>query len=484
MKKIILFLVISLIAGAIIATSLLDDQFANANSRKKINFTQTITSSQDPGIGHESNQMAFVLSPNAGTLYYGTVTFTSSDSVDVVILHEINQDDSKGQPTWTVDGKTIYGLSTIDAQSKSNSFQFTGAAIAFHRSDQKPFTVTVSVDGWIRGQTPITSQIIEPSKEISYPLSRTDIPVTIPMHSGIYNNSTTYYIITDTNDQNFSQKISEKQNWIVNTSLPLSNLKDSPIGTIYLFTNGLQGNGIYGSQEEIFSKTPQSPTYSPLNKVVEVTWKKGQNPETLHSENEVMKAKEGGRIELKDTDVILDSPQIVWSSGQMKIRDEQTTESNTNINGQIIKIDKDNLTVTFLAHRSWDHDGKTIYQIITDGIPSGPAELLGIVTTETLSSISSNSTNILYQFKNGITGNGPFGFQSNVLNSSYESQNYSPLCVINLVEWNNSENAKILENKSDIDEFMSSGKISITIAHQMNNDYLLNCPTINPLNLQ
>ena len=55
------------------------DQFADAGSRKKIHFTQTITSSQDPGQGHQNHQLALILSPNDGTLYDGSMTFTSSE---------------------------------------------------------------------------------------------------------------------------------------------------------------------------------------------------------------------------------------------------------------------------------------------------------------------------------------------------------------------------------------------------------------------
>lgn len=481
MKKIIPIILILIVTGSIVLASLFDNQFANANSRKKINFTKTITSSQDLGEGHENHQMALVLSPNTGTLYYGFLTFTSSDPVEIMILHEISKDESKGQSTWTVDGKTVYGLSLIDTQSKSGSFEFTGAALAFHRSDKKPFTITISVDGWIRGQSPEQISQIEPSKELTYPLARTTVPAKLPMHKGIYNNSTTYYIITDTSDKNYSQQITEKQKWHVSTSPLLSQTANPNIGKIYLFTNGIQGNGVFGSQDEIISKTPQSPKYSALNKVIEVTWKKGQNPEVLYSEDEVIKAKEGGRIDFKETEIIINSPQIVWSGGQMKIRDEKSSnDESPYIGGQITEIDKNGLTVTFIAHRSWDQNGKTTYQIFTDATPSGPADLMGVISSETSKDLSSNSTSILYQFKNGIASSGPLGFQPSILDNTTDSENYSPFCRINLIEWNDPENAQILENRSDIDAFLSSGKISVTVARPMNSDPIINCPSINP----
>ena len=107
MRKLIAILIIGIFATSIITVSSLSDQFADAGSRKKVHFTQTFTSSQDPGQGHENHQLSLILSPNEGTIYDGSMTFTSSEPVQIVVLHEINSNDAKGQPTWTIDGETV-----------------------------------------------------------------------------------------------------------------------------------------------------------------------------------------------------------------------------------------------------------------------------------------------------------------------------------------------------------------------------------------
>ena len=124
MKKIIIILIIGFFITGIISVSTFSDQYVDAGSTKKVHFTQTITSSQDPGLGHENHQLAVILSPNEGTIYDGSMTFTSSDLVKVVVLHEINQNDVQGQDTWTVNENTIYGLSLIDPEKTSGSFEF------------------------------------------------------------------------------------------------------------------------------------------------------------------------------------------------------------------------------------------------------------------------------------------------------------------------------------------------------------------------
>ncbi len=128
MKKIIIIIAIAIVITSIIAIPSFTEQFVDAKSLKKIHFTQTISSSQDPGKGHESHQIAIILSPNEGTLYDGSFTYTASEPVKVAILHEILTEQAKGQPTWTVDGKTMYGLSVIEPELNSGTLEFTGAA--------------------------------------------------------------------------------------------------------------------------------------------------------------------------------------------------------------------------------------------------------------------------------------------------------------------------------------------------------------------
>ena len=49
--------------------------------------------------------------------------------------------------------------------------------------------------------------------------------------------------------------------------------------------------------------------------------------------------------------------------------------------GQITEINEEEMTVTFVAHRGWGPDGKTIYYIVTDATPSGPAETMGVASS-------------------------------------------------------------------------------------------------------
>lgn len=484
LNKLQTLLIIGIFAVGIIFVSSTSDQFVDAGSRKKFHFTQTITSSQDPGQGHENHQLSLVLSPNEGTIYDGSITFTSSEPVQIVVLHEINLRESKGQPTWTVDGKTIYGLSLIDLQKNSGSFEFTGAALGLHTANFKEFTSTVSVDGWIRGQpTEVIMQKIELKKEVSSLLSRTNVPATIPMHKGIYEGNQVLYIITDGSDEDYAKIISEKQEWNIELASVLADVPENTLQKLFIFKNGVKGDGIYGFQNEVFSSTPsQESQYSALNSIIEVTWKVGQKEIEFESATDIIAAEEGGRIEFNEKRIILNTPQIIWPDGQMIVRsDKEITDEMPYSGGQIIEINEEEMTVTFVAHRGWGPDGRTIYYIVTDATPSGPAESMGVVSSPSSANLIAHSGAVdLFQFKNGIIGSGPLGFQPSIAGASLGDANYSPMWRIYLVEWNDVKSAKILETRSDIDSFHADDMLSVSIARPTNSDHIVNSPFIDP----
>ena len=478
-------MIVGILSIGLFFTSSVSDQLVDAGSRKKIHFTQTVTSSQDPGQGHENHQLAFILSPNEGTLYDGSMTFTSSEPVQIVVLHEINSQEIQGQPTWTINGNIVYGLSLIDSQKNSDSVEFTGAALALHSQNSKEFTATVSIDGWIRGQpTEITMQKIElEKKEPISLLSRTNIPVTIPMHEGIYEGNPVLYIITDASDEDYAKALSEKQGWRVEYSRAISDIPEDHLQKLFIFKNGVQGNGIYGFQDEVFSITPsQESEYGALNSVIEVIWKTGQNETVLESVADIIAAEESGRVEFHETKIVLNASQIVWSDEQMTVRsDSEITDQMSYSEGQIIEINEDEMTVTFVSHRGWGPDGKTVYYIITDATPVRPANIMGVSSSPILANLATHSSVVdSFQFKNGIKGSGPLGFQPTIFGASLHDTNYSPIWRIYLVEWNDAELAKILETRDDINAFDIDDMLSVSIARLTGNDHVINSPLIDP----
>ena len=313
-------------------------------------------------------------------------------------------------------------------------------------------------------------------------LSRANVPATIPMHQGYYDGEDVYFIITDSSDPTHAEVITENQGWQVELAPLLKNTPEEALSKTYLFTNGVEGNGVHGYQGEVFTSTPaQADVYSALTSHVHVTWNDGATPRVLDSDAMIMKAAENDEITLTPLEVVLNMPQIIWPEGQMVIKDVTLTDTTPYGGGQVLDIDTEEMNVTFIAHRGWGPDGRTIYYIVTDATPSGPAGMMGVVSSPTSASLIANSAAVdLYQFKNGLTGTGPLGFQPGIAAGAPGDANYSPMWRIFMIGWDNPENAQVLETIDDMNAYREAGLIDIGIARPMDSDHIVNCPFIDP----
>ena len=314
-------------------------------------------------------------------------------------------------------------------------------------------------------------------------LSRANVPATIPLHHGYYNGGDVYFIITDSSDPTHAEIITQNQGWQVELAPLLKNAPDEALSKTYMFTNGIEGDGVHGFQGEVFTSTPaQAEVYSALTSHVHVTWNEGVSSRVLDSEEMIMTAADNGQITLTPVDVVLNMPQIIWPEGQMMVKEDKTLTDETPYGGgQVLDIDTEEMNVTFIAHRGWGPDGRTIYYIVTDAIPSGPAGMMGVVNSPTSASLIANSAAVdLYQFRNGITGTGPLGFQPGIAAGAPGDVNYSPMWRIFMIGWDNPENAQLLETIDDMNAYREAGLIDIGIARPMDSDHIVNCPFIDP----
>ena len=314
-------------------------------------------------------------------------------------------------------------------------------------------------------------------------LSRANVPATIPLHQGYYNGEAVYFIITDSSDPTHADIITENQGWQVELAPLLANAPEDALSTTYMFTNGLEGDGVHGYQGEVFTSTPAQPdVYSALTSHVHVTWLEETDATLLDSEDAIMGAADRGLVTLTELSVVLNMPQIIWPEGQMMVKEDKTLADDTPYGGgQVLDINTDEMTVTFIAHRGWGPDGRTIYYIVTDATPSGPAAMMGVTDAPTSASLIANSAAVdLFQFRNGLTGSGPMGFQAGIAAGAPGDENYSPMWRIFMIGWEDPSNASLLETKGDIDHFKSEGLISVGLARPMDSDHIVNCPFIDP----
>jgi hypothetical protein len=125
------------------------DAMAGDSSKPKMHkstiVSKTVTSMQDPALGHESHQLAIILPPS-DMIYKGSLTYAASEPVQLVSLTgPLAEGEDNGQPIWTPDGETIFALTIVDPQTSSGTWNFAGNALAVHTKNADPFTVSYTV---------------------------------------------------------------------------------------------------------------------------------------------------------------------------------------------------------------------------------------------------------------------------------------------------------------------------------------------------
>lgn len=107
-------------------------------------MTGTTQSAQDPGMGHESHQLAVLLAPSS-EVYSGILSYSASENIQLVSLRGPVGADEKPTKTWTPDGETIFELTLVDPKNAMGSWEFSGNALAVHTMNPTEFTVSYSV---------------------------------------------------------------------------------------------------------------------------------------------------------------------------------------------------------------------------------------------------------------------------------------------------------------------------------------------------
>jgi hypothetical protein len=92
--------------------------------------------------------------------------------------------------------------------------------------------------------------------------------------------------------------------------------------------------------------------------------------------------------------------------------------------------------------------------------------------------LSSPAAVDLLQFKNGIKGSGPMGFQAGIGAANPTDSNYSPIWRISFMEWKDPSQARILETLSDITAAQQAGMLTVMPAFE--GKHVVNCPFFDP----
>jgi hypothetical protein len=306
-------------------------------------------------------------------------------------------------------------------------------------------------------------------------LTKTNIPVILPLTRGYANGHEVFYISTESSDKDLAAHLTNLTGSRVVYAQSLANTPPLALANIYAFKNGIEGTGPLGFQPNVADSEPGQTGYSPLWKIILVQWKDGVTATELKSEQEITAAIGDGRLTIEPTSMVVNCPFVKWEGGSLMTREDKTlTDQSPYGPGQVLEINTEKLQVTFVAHRGFAPDGSTIYYIATDASNPDVAKALGVTfVNKTGAATLSGASSDLWVFTNGIKGTGPMGFQVSIAGSNVGDVQYSPIWRINAATWKDTEHAKFLTTAQEISMAVSNGMLTTEIA-----GFVVNCPFV------
>jgi hypothetical protein len=109
-------------------------------------------------------------------------------------------------------------------------------------------------------------------------LSRTNVPIDIPLLKGYENGNEIYFIATDVSDEKTAADATNQTGFKVNYAPVLAQTPETVRTQAYAFTNGIAGDGPFGFQVPVTSGKPGDEGYSPLWQINLVAWNDDATP--------------------------------------------------------------------------------------------------------------------------------------------------------------------------------------------------------------
>ncbi len=185
-----------------------------------------------------------------------------------------------------------------------------------------------------------------------------DAPITMPMIDGYYNGEKVFFVHTEVSDKNMADMMSMMINFPTLHVSDLTNIPQSELSKVYVFTSGIPGSGPYGGgpfmfQIDVFDSVPGQIGYSQFRVPYLVTWNDDSTPRILTSEAEILEAESNGELTIQKTENVVNAPMMVWKSRGMEQRAsmiQRMFESMPGVDGEITNIDVDNYVVMMKLH--------------------------------------------------------------------------------------------------------------------------------------
>ncbi len=140
--------------------------------------------------------------------------------------------------------------------------------------------------------------------------------VRLPPVAGFYEGDEVFFVHPEASDPDVAGMLTEMMAGSPVLVVPeLAAVPAEARDDVYVFTNGVEGMGPFGFQPDVFPSAPGDGAYSPLRRVVLVTWRDDEDTRELHSAEDVTAAADAEELDLEETDVVINMPFLTWPDG-------------------------------------------------------------------------------------------------------------------------------------------------------------------------
>jgi len=139
--------------------------------------------------------------------------------------------------------------------------------------------------------------------------------IEIPLSKGYVDGKIAYFIATDASDEQAVKSIMNNTGFTINYAPILAQIPESQRGQGYLFLNGIKGEAPNGFQLPVANAVPGDEDYSPIWESNFVKWNDNATAKELKSVEEVLSAQNSGELTVTETDIIVNSPAVNYTSG-------------------------------------------------------------------------------------------------------------------------------------------------------------------------
>ena len=124
------------------------------------------------------------------------------------------------------------------------------------------------------------------------------------------------FLHTEASDPAVAQMLTTMMGSPVLVVPSLAQVPAAALATVYVFANGIKGEGPFGFQPDVFDRPPGDPGYSPLRAVHLVRWKSEPAARLLTSAAAVERAVAQGEITIERPGAVVNMPLLTWPGGQ------------------------------------------------------------------------------------------------------------------------------------------------------------------------